>query len=464
MIFIKPGSEKGYSVNCIKKILPLILTFIAIIPSYMNAQENNSFRTVDMLMLKEDYSSAASQLEKMAATDSLNPQVFYRLGISRQKLNQYRNAVTAFRKSADLDKNNSDALLALAGCYRELGQDIAAAGLYSQALKNDSSDVFAGLKLGSTLIDLQNYNDAVKVFRHILVRDSMNGFIYRQLGNCYENLSSGPDDTLQIAIDCHKKAFLLNGDDMIALQHYIKDLLYAKKTGEALDFILEASASRLNDPVVNKLAGDIYFNLDRYADAISYYSKAVKYGDSSAYVFQKLGVSHYNRAGKLDSSKTKFLSYHYSEAVKMLSKSMDKDYNPVTIYFLAKAYNKTGEYKKAAELLTSSVSLIIPGLMYDIYLSLAENYLAMKDYKNTIEAYKSVLHFNPGKTEMLAKIAELYDSALQDKKMALRYYSDYLDSVSSVKKTNDMNSGNKDDVQYVNVMNRIKKLEQELKH
>jgi tetratricopeptide (TPR) repeat protein len=317
-------------------------------------------------------------------------------------------------------------------CYNELGIPKKALSLYEKIFISDSTNIKAGLKLASTSVDLQKYQYAFDILKKISIKDSTNSYIYRDLGYCAQKLDTNiygmqKPDTLALSVLFYHKALKLNNDDMVSLQQVVNYYIKKKWSNPAILILKERIAKDPNNALYNRLLGDVYFSIGQYIKALINYSVTMRAGDTTAYLLQKTGIGYYLNAVKEDSVDVVRKDTGYSLSVRILEKSLLLEDNPVTLYYLAQAEQKLGNYKKALDYFNRAIKIIIPGFLPEIYLRMGECYSALNDYPKMLNSYKGALLFNPDNPALLLNIAEVYEKGMSDNASAIIYYKEYLE-------------------------------------
>ncbi|MCU7496533.1 MAG: tetratricopeptide repeat protein [Ignavibacteria bacterium] len=376
---------------------------------------------INYLLLKEDYSGAIAEIKKCLQTDSLNTTLIFKLGLAYQKSLQFGRAVTSYTKVLHLKPGDTDATSLLGQCYLEFGQINMAYPLFKDLFEKDSNNVKNGLQYAGILVERNKYPEALAVYRTLLSRDSSNGYIYREIGHCYYLM-----DSLGTAGKYYELSLKRNKLDNIALQQFVNICLKTHRGKRAIDLLSVYVYKYPTDAFYHKLLADSYFEAKIYDYASSSYTKAVFYGDSSAYVYQKLGISQYSYANQLDSIKASQKMKNYTFAIKALQAALSKDSSAITFYFLASANQKIGNYEKSVGLFRKAIELIMPGVLPDIYLRLSESLLNLKEYDKVIDIYETVLKLRPNYSELLYKIGHIYENIYHNKANAAKYYKEYM--------------------------------------
>lgn len=400
----------------------LSVSMLLILYSGILCAQNNSLNNdVDLLLLKEKYKEAENTINMSLVNSPGTAELYYRLGVAYQKQYLYGKAIDTYSKSIALDTNMTSAYLSLGDCFIELGLTKKALSIYEKVFDSDSTNIKAGLNLASIFLDQKDYQQAFYVYKKISRVDPSNSYLYRQLGYCTLGL-----DSIMESNEYYRGALKLNDNDMISLQQLINNLLKLKWNGNAFYILMERIKKDPDNSLVLKLLGDTFFNDIKYEDAITEYSKSLSTGDTTAYLLQKLGISYYMSAARMDSAKIAEKDSTYRLAASILEKAKEMDVNPVTYYYLALANQKLGNYNESLKYFNQVLLIAIPSITSDLYIHMSESYLALNDYSNMINSYNAAFLFNPTETTLLLNIAEVYENKLFDNPSAAVFYKEYL--------------------------------------
>ncbi|WP_456440377.1 tetratricopeptide repeat protein, partial [Caldithrix abyssi] len=161
--------------------------------------------------------------------------------------------------------------------------------------------------------------------------------------------------------------------------------------------------------------GDSYFATGKYDQAIYHYRSALQAGDSSAYVFKKLGAAYY------------YIN-DYPSALLSLKKSVKRDdQDPITYYFLGLTQKALNLQKAATVSFNKAIRLSVPEYLTDIYFHLAETYQKQKNYARAISMYKKIMETDSSQVMPLFYLATIYDDYYKDRQTPLRYYQKFLE-------------------------------------
>lgn len=148
---------------------------------------------------QEDYAgaiSASNDFLKQSDNDEINAEVVFELGILDEKVNNYEDAITAFKKVFDYSPTYDtqyEAKIELGRALREAGhQDQALADFEDMKSEDKYSDHYDEIDFerGKTLSDLKRYDEAIDVLMKVdtTYRNSENGGLARyELGQIFED-------------------------------------------------------------------------------------------------------------------------------------------------------------------------------------------------------------------------------------------------------------------------------------
>lgn len=261
-------------------------------------------------------------------------------------------------------------------------QQYAEAALYLQNFNKDSSDVKKIKQIAYANLMAGNFVEAKEFYLQVIKIDS-NDF------NAYKQLAKLENDAQRLT----KKTYLLKANQLnttdaeVAAQLadiYIKNNLFSK-ADEILKPALNADSANLQ--LLNiKMPLDMV--LKRYKEAIQTGKSLIKSGKTPA---ENL------------------------------------------LHQMAISYREIKDYKSATIYLEQAIKEGISPKIASYYGLLGDSYESMKQNKEAIEIYKRGLFFeNNG--SLYYNIALVYEDKLNDKKSAINYYTQYLNSIKDTEK------------------------------
>lgn len=267
-----------------------------------------------------------------------NSEVFYRLnkeakraydqGIQSALINQYQQAVKAFKKAWKLQSENYHYLSSYAIALIELGQYERAINLFHLAFRNGANSPNFLNNYGHVLYVLQNYDLAEKIYRQLINRAFWCGIYYQQLAdvlmqqaNQVQVLSSIRNKKIQEARHNYKQA--------IRMYYQFQDL-----------------------PALRQLTNDLKIRLPDVA--IKAYQSIIRLSPSDTQAYVQLAILLYENSNR-------------EYAVALLQKSIQLDPSCDQAYFeLAHVFWVEGNSKQALALLQQAINLNPGNHLYKI--------------------------------------------------------------------------------------------------
>ncbi len=387
-----------------------ILAVISILAGFIHAQSTLSTQSVLELILQNRYQDAARLAEQLSIREPDNAEAHFLLGQARQALKQFKQAVQAYRRAAELKPRQPAYRLNLARAYVQWSHYGKAVPILTGLLAEDSSLTAARILLARAHFEQGKYEAALHNYRLLLKEFPKNAFFYRQAGECALKLNRSKQ-----AGKFFRKVLQFNPGDLQAVVQFYNLLKKQERWDEALNVLNIGLTAHPQNSKLLIARGDAQLMLKKYLPARKDFSRALALGDSTAYLYKKLGVTFY------------YLN-DFAAALFALQKSAKKDASdPVVFYFLGLTQQNLGLTKKAIHAFRQALALIFPGYLPDLYLQLAQCYVAQDDYPGALECYKEIRRIAPEQKLVLFYMATLYEKFYKDLKVPLQYYQKFLD-------------------------------------
>jgi tetratricopeptide (TPR) repeat protein len=309
--------------------------------------------------------------------------------------------------------SNSDVL------KKQLANYYYDAGNYSHAKKyflEYSNDFVYAMKLCEIYEIYQDYAAAVKLLIPLSKTHRNNVVYIKHLAYNYYKLMRDADAELYYLI-----ALDMNPMDQSVASKLVS--LYNKK--QAYKQSLEVSDNILKRDSLNtmfmRFSGFANLKLDKHAKAYTIFKRLYTMGDSSAYVLKHLGVAEMKTERPL-------------LAQKHLYKAHLRDTTDFQLcYFLGTTYFETENKEDGLKYLTMAFEGMQPptSTISVVYRSKAKLYLALKDFNNAVEMY-SLSYKSDKNPRDLFSMASVYETDLKNYKMALDYFSLFVEKVAAM--------------------------------
>ena len=410
------------------------LSFLFLFAESGKAQDKSILDKIDVFLFKGDYTDAINELNKIIGKDSSISEILFKLGLAYQGNYENYKANKLFRKAVLLDSNLTY-LSALAKSYDNLGFLDQAMEYYLKIVERDSSNRNNFMNLAKIYLEKQKFKNAADIYLYLLNKDTTNSYLYKQLGYCMMKA-----DSFNLALKYYQKAFELNNEDPNISVQMSTICFSLGRIDSALQYV-NAGLKILPEEInYNKLKADILFKKGIYINSKDLYLKVINLGDSTATIYQKLGLSYYFIAACEDSSgqQDTLLYYrieNYTNALEAFEKAFIlENNNPITCYYAGLTCDKLGFYELEIFYFNEAISLIIPEYTGSIYKYLGRAYQLKEKYENAISAYKKALFYNPDLKDLPFYIAVIYETNLKDYGAALNYYQILLNEKDNVPK------------------------------
>jgi tetratricopeptide (TPR) repeat protein len=96
-------------------------------------------------------------------------------------------------------------------------------------------------------------------------------------------------------------------------------------------------------------------------------------------------------------------------------------------FYLGLSYRDVGNLSRSAEFLEMAVASAQPVYLAEMCHHLGKVYGLNREFELSIKALQKAFYFNNKKVEILCEIAKTYEEFNSDKKLALNYYTQYLE-------------------------------------
>ena len=299
-----------------------------------------------------------------------DPQVEFAKGQIEQKF--YKAAISTLNSYLSTNKLNKDALYWKAYCFYKLENYVAATELYSQVLKQDKKYYPAYIDLANMLtkqkkyteaipyfnaaIDIDNtdlnlinsrgmcyyYADmmepAIKDFRYVISKDSLNYLAYNNKGSATynnQNIANASIPDLKLAESDFNTAIVLKPDFQLAfrnrgiVRYFLNDLNNAYKD------LLYATQLDKNDDNAHFYLAKVLVKQKNYTVALQFFDNAIR-------------LVNYKFEYFLDRGNCKLEAGNIDDAKKDFSKALQLTNNKSNIYYqFARAYAADGNKNRA---------------------------------------------------------------------------------------------------------------------
>lgn len=403
--------------NYMKRIIiTLILAVLVVFHSGL-AQTKPDNSKIDILLIRGDYKKVIDTCQLILAKDTLNSEIYYKMGLAYQNVISDDKAFECFQKALSISPENNTYKFMIAKSYYNRGKSNLAKPILQNLSAIDSMNWTYSYYLTSIYIQEAKYDESISIYNRFYKQDSLNYSIIDKLG--FATLKTGD---LFGAIDLFNKSITLNNKNINAIKNvaYCYTLTYRADTAiQLLTNGIEIDPTDI-DLYVRRAA--LNYSLNRNKRALNDYLKILSLGDSTFLYLKRAGIGYTN-------------NLQPKESIPYLLKAYEKDSTDLEVSsFLGRDYSKINDFKKSAYYYRHLIKTLNPFVQqtYINYYMLAEVLKSDGLYEQAITNYllgqKLTSDIN---TTMI--VANIYDEKLKNFPKAIYYYELYLNSMKSVK-------------------------------
>lgn len=284
---------------------------------------------------------------------------------------------------------------------------------YREVLRQDSTQTHALYSLATIESQVRNYHKADDHYRQLLQLDTSNAFYYKRAA--FTSLRT--DDILR-AIDLFHQAYQLNRKDMEVVDQLSTIYLSLGQLGAAEKLLIEGLNQAPNNIHLLQNLARLKQKKAEHTEVISAIERTLALGDTTDYYQMMLGVAYL----KIDS---------LDQGIQHLQAIVDRKADvEKTHYYLGLAFFYKKDFAQAEIHFLEAINRGISPKLGDYYEDLARVKLQQSDRPQAIQYYKKALDYkeDPETVYLLANQTDVY---YRDKRIALRYYQQYLNSRDS---------------------------------
>jgi|GEM_PF-2343906 len=484
-----------------------LLTLIENQPDNINARMKLVKRYID----NQDYKNAKNILEEVIALDPNNPDANFILGQLYEFDEDFQKAVNCFEILVKLQPN-PEIKYRLAGLYENIDEYEKALEIYNEHYKKNPSDSEVCEKIAHVNAILGNQEKSVECYNKLLKNDPNNIVALTQLADLYENTDKllcyvtkarvhEQEGTFSHAISCYKKALneADNPQDVMYVRQAIAEIFIKQENYlKAIDEYLAILEHDSNNYKIYKSLANSYIQLNNPEAAAEAYERAYEIYPEDTEVLKELADIYLeiennekalNLLEKIVAIEPKNLSMRVNLAkcyiaLEMDTKALDElnfvlknDPKSVeAIGVLVDYYIIKQDTQKALQY-TNEIKKYIPKSPFgykkagELYETLGENFAShynfgiyhdLKGEKQlAIDEFTWALDCAPGNTEIVMKLASLYEDISEDYIAAEYYQKAYqLDNtnITALKRMNDIYWRKKDYQQVIDISSEVLKI------
>ena len=374
------------------------------------AQDISLDSGLDMMLIHGEYDRLIDTCRQMLTRDSLDPVVYYKMGLAYQGNMEDELSLSCFNEAAKLDPDNKVYTFMLAKGYYGKGKYSLAEPLFTKLCSIDSLKWSYAHYLSSIYMNLDKFDNAIDIYRQFLLRDSDNyGYIDRM---AFAYLKKEEYDT---SIYLYSKSLSVNNKDLTAIRNLAYLYNVEMNPDTAISLLTEGIKIDSADMDLYLRRADLYYSNHNPKKALEDYMVLLSSGDSSKLYLKRIGIG-YCKDNQPDA------------AISFLLKACERDPSDYeTCSYLGQSYFKLKDMIGSIYYYEREIGILSPvcAQLGFTYMLIAESQKESGMYKAAIDSYLMAMNLKPD-PNMYMIIANLYDNKLNDTDKAIRYYQKFL--------------------------------------
>ena len=394
-----------------KKIALILIMTIPLIFTTAAGQQNTDYSKIDIMLIRGDFNKVVDTCRLILATDSLNSEILYKLGLAYQNILPDDKSFDCFLKAAEISPDNNIYNFMLAKGYFIKGKMSLAKPLLQKLCTIDSLNWSYAFYLTSIYMQERKYNESLEIYNRFYKKDSANYIILDKIGFACLRKGEYID-----AIDLYNRSLALNVKNINAL----KNLSFLYASTSRIDTALQLLTNGIKiDPTDMDLyvrRAELNYSRNYTKRALDDYLKILISGDSTFLYLKRVGIGYSN-------------NLQPKEAVRNLLIAFNKDSSDIEVSrYLGQNYKKLNDLKKSAYYYRHIINTLTPVInqLSFTFITLAEVLKADSLYNEAIGAYLKSHEYSPN-VGIYMFVANLYDEVLNDRPKAIYYYQLFLD-------------------------------------
>lgn len=395
------------------KIRTLVMILAAAIFCYnASGQTKHDYSKIDIMLVRGEYKKAIDTCTLVLATDSLNAEMYYKMGLAYQNLLPDDKSFDCFQMAAAISTDNN------------LYKYMVAKGLFGKGKYNQAKPLFKNLSEADTMnwsyayyltsINIQEakYDESLEIYNRFYINDSTNYIFTDKIG--FALLRKGD---FAGAEDMFSKSLAINDKNINALKNI--SYLYANthRIDTAIQLLTRGITIDPSDIDLYARRAALYFSKNYTKRALNDYLKILASGDTTFLYLKRSGIGYSN-------------NLQPKEAIRYLLLANKKDSTEFeTLTYIARNYHKLNDFKNSALYYLKIIKVLTP-ITFQLgytYVNLAEEQKADSLYTEAIDNFLKGQKLGPDMNiDMI--VANIYDQNLRDFPKAIYYYQKFLDN------------------------------------
>jgi tetratricopeptide (TPR) repeat protein len=403
---IQHRTNQGQTMKKISFVVIFVLCFI--IQSV--AQNSQGTSKIDLLLIQGNYRRIIDTCKLILKYDTLNPDIYYKMGVACQNMLKEDLALDCFQKAASLDPENNAYSFSLAKAFYNAGKFRMAEPMLKKICYLDSMNWAYAYYLSGIYMQTDRYEDAIEVYGRFLKNDSTNYVYHDKIA--FASLKNGD---FPAAIEWYNKSLSLNEHNLTAIKNL--SWLYASnmQPDTAIQLLSKGIEIDSTDLDLHIRRAQINFSKNWTKKALDDYLVLLAAGDSTTIYLKRAGIGYcYN--------------FQPKEAIVYLLKAYEADSTDYeTSSFLGQSYYLIKDMTSSIYYYNRAIKILsaVNSKMALTHTLLADSQKGNREYKAAIENYLEAYTINKD-ANLNMVVANIYDEKLQNRDKAIFYYERFL--------------------------------------
>jgi tetratricopeptide (TPR) repeat protein len=390
---------------------------ICILPCSIFAQIKPDNPRIDIMLIEGDYKKVIDTCQLILSSDSLNSEIYYKMGLAYQNLIQDDKSFECFYHASKISPGNNNYSFMVAKYYYNKGKPNLAKPILVKLCATDSMNWVYSFYLTSILMQETRYDESLEIYKRFYENDTLNYLFLDKIGFAY--LRKGNYDTSKKYFN---RSLAINNRNVTSLKNIAWLWAVTYKIDTAIQILTRAINLDPADMDLYVRRASMNYSKNYTKRALDDYLKVLGSGDSSFLYLKRIGVGYTN-------------NFQPNEAVEFLLKAYNKDSSDYEVSnYLAQNYQKLNDLKKSAYYyrhIIKTINPVMQQLRMTDYL-LAEVLKSDGLYEEAITYYLLGQQFR-SESNITLIIANLYDEKLKDIPKAIHYYELFLENTKNIK-------------------------------
>ena len=360
------------------------------------------------LMRLEKYKEAITKFKKgLQVKEELNEEIYLnsQIGFCYRLLGSEKTALKYHLKAKELGRNDAWINSEIGICYKDLDKYEKALEYYLLAYEEDKEEIWLLSDIGWLYNELDRYEEALEFLLEAEKLGRDDSWINAEIGQCLGRLEKYDEgiERLKKALELLEKDKRRNNTgEKIFINSEIGWLIGRKEDSnaeEALYYLNAAKALGRDDMWLNsEIAWELAYNDDKAKESIKYFEKAIKLGRKDEWIWSRVANIYFDLE-------------RYKDALDAYSKAYKLAKNSWYICNMGRSLRRLGKYEEAVKKLIQSRKLSLKeGDVVDLEdLELAYCYAALGDKKKAEKHMKLSIDSLGSRAENEEHLKEQFD-------------------------------------------------------